>query len=295
MNNSKRFSVCIQNPPYGSRKSGDENLHFKFVTKCLEFADKQITIMPFRLYQTSNKKYNKIKSEFEASLISIEEIDSKLFNDTSMPNTGIYLFDKNKSNTNIDITYITDISKRYEFSQYEKEFIHYLENDNIERIRKHYQNPGKEAKTNKQILQSKCDKLPDNKIYLTTNIANGGMNALFISKNTGNIFSSKHELADYWYKNSGRGFVVLIMNSIKAAQNCKIALQNPLLRFCLYKLQDDQNMHKRVYKYVPDINWEDPRVKTDEGLLEVCGCPKDKCKEYADYCKKIIEEVDKKK
>ena len=49
-----------------------------------------------------------------------------------------------------------------------------------------------------------------------------------------------------------------------------------------------------VLYIIPDINWEDDRVKTDEGLLEVCGCPKDKAKEYAEYCKKIIAEVDKK-
>ena len=41
-----------------------------------------------------------------------------------------------------------------------------------------------------------------------------------------------------------------------------------------------------VLYIIPDINWEDDRVKTDEGLLEVCGCPKDKAKEYAEYCKK---------
>ena len=35
-------------------------------------------------------------------------------------------------------------------------------------------------------------------------------------------------------------------------------------------------------------------VTSNEVLLEVCGCSKDKCKEYADYCKKIIEQVDKK-
>ena len=34
-------------------------------------------------------------------------------------------------------------------------------------------------------------------------------------------------------------------------------------------------------------------VVTDEGLLEVCGCPKDKCKEYAEYCSKYMEEFDK--
>ena len=32
MNNSKRFSVCIQNPPYAS--VGGDTLHLKFVDKC---------------------------------------------------------------------------------------------------------------------------------------------------------------------------------------------------------------------------------------------------------------------
>ena len=67
-----------------------------------------------------------------------------------------------------------------------------------------------------------------------------------------------------------------------------------MLRFTIYRLQDDQQMFIRVYKYIPAINWEDDRVKTDEGLLQVCGCPADKAKEYAEYCKKIIEAVDKK-
>ena len=53
-------------------------------------------------------------------------------------------------------------------------------------------------------------------------------------------------------------------------------------------------MFKRVYKYVPAIDWSDDKVKTDVGLLEVCGCPHDKAVEYAEYCKKIIDEVDKK-
>ena len=46
-----------------------------------------------------------------------------------------------------------------------------------------------------------------------------------------------------------------------------------------------------VYKYVPNINWEDSRVTTDEGLLEVCGCPKDKCKEYAEYCMNYMKKL----
>ncbi len=51
---------------------------------------------------------------------------------------------------------------------------------------------------------------------------------------------------------------------------------------------------KICYKYIPDIDWSDSRVITDEGLLEVCGCPKDKAKEYAEYCRKYMEEFDNK-
>ena len=95
-------------------------------------------------------------------------------------------------------------------------------------------------------------------------------------------------------KHRGTCCTIMTFNSIKEAENCKIGLQNPLMRFFLYKLQDDQSMSARVYVGVPNIDWSDDRVKTDEGLLEVCGCPKDKCKEYANYCKKIIDKVDKK-
>ena len=41
-------------------------------------------------------------------------------------------------------------------------------------------------------------------------------------------------------------------------------------------------------KYIPDIDWSDPRVVTDEGLLEVCGCPKDKAKVITDKLDEII-------
>ena len=51
---------------------------------------------------------------------------------------------------------------------------------------------------------------------------------------------------------------------------------------------------KRMADKIPEEDWSDDRVKTDEGLLEVCGCPKDKCKEYAEYCKNTIDKVDKK-
>ena len=99
-----------------------------------------------------------------------------------------------------------------------------------------------------------------------------------------------------FFRNVKPCYIILILKSNKEAENCKEALKRPLFRFILYKTQVDRHIHyKRTYKYIPAIDWEDDRVKTDEGLLEICGCPKDKCKEYAEYCKKIINEVDRKK
>ena len=77
------------------------------------------------------------------------------------------------------------------------------------------------------------------------------------------------------------------------AENCKKAMRNPILRMFLLKTQTTQSLTTLCYQYVPNIDWLDPRVVTDEGLLEVCGCPKDKCKEYAEYCRKYMEEFDK--
>ena len=132
-------------------------------------------------------------------------------------------------------------------------------------------------------------------IFLTANSANGGMNGTFFSKTVGKIFTNIEDLKNNFKERKGAVCNIMLFDTFKAAENCRDAMKRPLLRFALYRTQDDQNLRKKCFAYIPDINWEDSRVKTDEGLLEVCGCPKDKCKEYADYCRKVIEEVDKKK
>ena len=124
------------------------------------------------------------------------------------------------------------------------------------------------------------------------------MNGKFFTPKNGQIINVKENLIEYIYNinDVSNGYNTIILDSIHEAENIKIALQNSLMRFLLYRLQQDQRMTaNKCYKYVPAIDWSDDRVKTDEGLLEICGCPKDKCKEYAEYCKKIIYEVDRKK
>ena len=121
------------------------------------------------------------------------------------------------------------------------------------------------------------------------------MKAKYFSPKIGQIFDNKEDLKEFLIKREGVRNHYLYFNTVQMTENCKAAMQRPLLRFPLTRLQNNQSLTIYHYKYIPDIDWSDDKVKTDEGLLEVCGCPKDKCKEYADYCKKIIEDADKRR
>jgi hypothetical protein len=305
MPKGSRFSCCIMNPPYGSDKSGDRYLHFKFVEKCLNISHKTVDIMPFRMITSSNKIYDTYKNDYNNSIISIEEVPSSLFNDTHMDRVAIYNFDDNKiQNSEIIVTYkdgnkqitnnLLDISV---FNDYEKDIVKYLYNEG----KPNYTDlkvRDVDIKRNKQKLTNFINtflvpRLHKDYYFLLTNLANGGMNGKWISGNAGGIYKL-NELIQYALDTNAAVKNIMQFKTLKEAENCKVALENNVLRWVLYRVQDDQGMTGRVYKYIPNIDWEDDRVKTDEGLLEVCGCPKDKCKEYADYCKKVIEEVDKK-
>ena len=304
MNNRKKFDIIIQNPPYGSDKSGDRYLHFKFVNKCLELSDKQVVIMPVRMFKSDNKIYNQFKEKYDPSLISIEEVKSTLFEGTHMQNTAIYYFNKSKKNNDIIIKYengqinhkksLFDLSR---FTDYENEISKYLYREtkpNYTDLKVRDVRIKKDKEKLTEFLNKELPKRLTKKVYLLTNLANGGMNGKWISGNSGQIFDNQKELIQYGIQSKAAVKNIMQFDTLKEAENCKIALQNNVLRWVLYIVQDDQGMTGRIYKYVPSINWEDDRVKTDEGLLEVCGCPKDKAKEYADYCKNTIDKVDKK-
>ena len=302
------------NPPYGS--VGGDTIHLKFVDKCLNIASTQVVVMPFTFVtKTHHKPAKKFKEKFSPYLSEVEEVDSKCFIGTAMPNVAIYVF--GDETQTIDIKYINSQNEtlaslldKSEFTKYEKEIISYLESQGPQAIvyaggtrkrKSELQNIAVESHKdflNKKIIDS-CKNLKQQlntyKSGLIVNNSNGRMNGKAFSSKNGQIFNSYKEFENFFIeRNTSNGYNVILFNSTKSAENCKIALQNPLLRFTIYRLQDDQQMFIRVYKYIPAINWEDDRVKTDEGLLQVCGCPADKAKEYAEYCKKIIEEVDKK-
>lgn len=320
-NNMKKWDVCLMNPPYGAK--GEKDLHYRFTEKCINMCDDVICVMPFTLINSKgdvNEKYRKI---LQCSLIEAEELNaSEYFGDTEQLNIGVYQFNKNKVSKDINIiflnkkdVYTTETLDIPLFSEYESQFTTLLQpalipdvqirwneyidhpERHVERISKKYniQNPSLQDVI-KKLREERVQSLPDNKIYLNTNAVTGNKpNGLYIFNTTGRIFQNKDEVLSYLNKmNTSVGYMFISFDTVNEAKNCKISLQNPLLRFVLLKQQEQAGrMMKTCYQYVPNIDWSDPRVVTDEGLLEICGCPKDKCKEYAEYCRKYMEEFDK--
>lgn len=279
-----------------------------------------VAIFPYTFVtKVHNKQNNKFKPNFDKFLKSVVEVQSNVFQGTNTSNTGIYVFDKNKTNNQniqiIDIDknkqVIKSLSDIQEFTNYENQIIQYLEKQGSQTILcdcgrlnswkaeiNNLDENDKKVKI-KELVENSLKKLKkhynDNKTAygLLVNKSNGNRNGKAISSKNGQIFDTYNDFVNYFCNHLiGAGYNILMFKTNKEAENCKIAIQNPILRFTFYKLQDDQNMTVRVYKYIPNIDWSNDKVKTDEGLLEVCGCPIDKCKEYADYCKKYIEKVD---
>lgn len=239
------------------------------------------------MYNSSNTKYDKLKEYYNKYLVSVQEESTAVFDVSSRANVGIYVFDKHKTTKDVDIQLFKD---KFTNSEYEEEMFKYLLNEHPNFMP--FRPIGDDKK---KFLESYTDRyitrFTDKDILLITNLANGRRNATFISRAVGQI-CNKEEFKQLMMSRDGSCCAVLKFNSKKAAENCKSALLRPLMRFGLYKLQDDQSMTARVYKYVPDIDWSNSKCKTDEGILEMCGCPKEKAKEYVQYCKEIIDKVD---
>ena len=313
-----KYDICLMNPPFA--RAGN-NIHLKFTDRINDICNKQVSIFPISLVKNHGIKSQDVyKEKLSKYLSEVEEVPSSLFTGTSMQNCGIYVFNKDKTENNIsvktlnsDIKNVKSLLDISEFTNYELEFIKYLEEQGSQDILG-YCGRLDNWKAQVQGLNDKKEKLTElvnrslrnlkkyyenhKKYYgLIINMINGGINGSALSSKNGQIFNNYDDFVKLFVDRPiGTGYNILMFKSKTEAENCKEALKRPLLRFTLYRTQYGNRMlPNRVYRYIPAIDWSDDKVKTDEGLLEVCGCPKDKCKEYAEYCKKIINEVDRKR
>lgn len=305
-NVGKKLDIVLSNPPWG------QSIHYEFTQKFLDLANQVISIMPNSIVKRDSKHFKKFKDAYNDKLYDVEEVDSKLFEGTNMQNCCIFCF-----KDHIDGLHIKYIDGKEEnlkcinekdysgFTPYEKEIVKYLYNEKPNIVqggvlhdeRGHGITPKKHLD---KYINWVLNHLPDDKVYLIVQAAaavpqagKGRFDHNYISNKVGQILNNKNELSEYLKKRGGVICHYMYFNTIEEAENCKSAMQRPLLRFPLLRLHTDRHLNPgKHYKYIPNINWKDDKVKTDEGILELCGCPKDKCKEYADYCKEQIEKFD---
>ena len=312
-----KFDYIVGNPPFGS--VGGDTLHLKCLDMVYDRLSKKVLLfMPWGFVTKDTRSFKKYQIKFAPKLQYVKEVEGNNFEGTNMASAAIYEFTNEENEMTIledlsgNKTEKSDLTNVSKFTTYEEEIIKYLENqgqqlmewagghDHCTKRSLNKEGIFDENQINKLINEAIIKNSQhlykhNSKTFLITNNANGGMNGTFMSSKVGLIFNNVDDLIRLFLERLVcSGYTIIILNSIKSAENCKKALQNPLLRFTCYKTQQDQGMSiNRVYKYVPAIDWEDERCLTDEGILEMCGCPKDKAKEYAEYVKNYVEERDK--
>ncbi len=299
LKNMPKFDAIIANPPYGEPGTGDLQLHYTIISKLLDcYKNKMIAIMPHRIAYSTSEKYNNFKEKF-TMVSEVTEIDSSCFHNTAMANIGIFVFENSKQEKiNINLKNRTySVNNWFEvspFTEYESTFINrlYNKNPNYNAFRP-YKDDKDINKNGKNFLDNYCQKhfSNNNGYFVVTCLANGagiGKGIFISSKDTQVIFDGIENLKKYFIEHNNFAKVISVFNTKNAANNYVAALKRPLLKFTLIKMQDDQNMTERCYQYIPDIDWNDDKTKTDFGILQLCGFTDAEAKEFSDYVMKNV-------
>lgn len=213
--------------------------------------------MPIRITKTTSENYNQWKQYFSEYVDYIEEVESKYFIGTKMPNVGIYNFSKNEKSEitikllNKDVQKIKSLTEISELqNDYEEEILSTLfteqripifnlkiqggkvaEKADRVALRHEYTNKLLQPYPNKWLLSvSICGSNPRRKTdpqYFTT------QNGQIMHSN------SKEYIYNHWCNRDVGALKFMCFDTMLAAQRCKEAMKRPLLRWTLFKMQDD--------------------------------------------------------
>lgn len=292
----KKYDIIIGNPPYGQPGSGNLHLHYEIVERMLKhFNEKMFIIMPERIISSTSDKYDKFKKAYsQLSSIKTVENTNELFG-TAMGNAAIFTFEnEDQEQVNVNGTLYKTLFDVSNMTDYEKKMMSYLYNEHPNyNMYKPIGSAKDWNKNGENTFDKYVKRFNNNSFIVLCCAANGaglGLGKFFSSKDK-KLILNLVELKEYCKETNNQTKVFCEFNSFISAQNYVDALKRPLMRFGLIKLQDDQNMTERVYKYVPDIDWSDERCKTDSGILEMCGCNKEDAEEFANYVKEFVERI----
>ena len=311
--NKRRFDAVVMNPPYST--TGGGNLHLEFTKAALEIADNVVSLFPFSFIYGKNKHYDPYKTAFDGRLISVEETSSNIFAGTNMQNLGVYNFTNNNDGviSVIDLSGITKITNSLSgldsFKKNESELVAAIRNAGsvdvalLRRDERALPKSVRDNNTNLSIDDARKIKsriIADNmtprftagRTCLVVSASNGNMDGKIITASSGQICSDHDTLEDMLVSAPARDYRGIFVNSDKAAKNLKFACDRQFIRFLIYRMQISQSITSDVVKIIPDIDWSDPKAKTDQGILELCGMAPDRAKYWADYCADKIYQVD---
>ena len=275
-----KFDVIVGNPPYGARKKGSATeLHLQIMKTVLTFCkDKLCFIMPSKpiVAQLEDKWLNVFKN---AVCTHIEVVSKETFPNTSMDKTAIYYCDKNSSPNDYDKQLDVD-NKIYNAINSEG---HRLFLDGMKKIKSLKVKIPVDSKTDDEYKKISKN-TNDDKWYLNINRANGALGAQWISpvlaKEDINTRDEELEFCKVHIKTKN-----IIECPTKAyGKNLKsLMIDGLVLRYSLWLTQTNQSMKKPVFRYVPDVNYDE--IHNDSELLSVCGFSEDEIKTVLDYLK----------
>ena len=263
-----KFDCIIMNPPYGSKKDGTSNyLHYDITNNAIAHltpTGKLVSLMPNTLVTsiTENNSIRRLKESFDKTCISIEHVDSKIFEDTNMKPLAIYYFEANKKNDRIIHISVCDKTDDVK-SLFNFNFMHSLNDVKILNKCK----VGDFTSHIKVYEGQDIDKFISNnkvkkfKYFVITSRANGGMNARWQSlklRNYGIVeYSNLKDLltAD----RASKMFVGF--DTLMQAKNFYNLLVTDYFRYELAKMQNDQNMKGPVYRFIPDVDYSNIDTK----------------------------------
>lgn len=311
LSHCRRFDAVVMNPPYST--TGGGNLHLDFTKAALEIADNVVSLFPFSFVKRMGIQYDKYNSVFDDRLISVEEISSKMFAGTNMQNIGVYNFIPYNDSV-ITITDITGSSKIVKSlndlsvgNKEESELFNAVKSaGSVERvsllrdernIRK--LNPDlsiNEARLikSKEIANRLSAKFNDKVclIVTATSGTNDKLDGRLILSSSGQICDTAESLKMMLLNATARDYRGIFVNTVKAAKNLKAACERTLIRFLIFRMQKDRCIVIQTLGVIPNIDWSDPKAKTDQGILELCGMTPDRAKYWADYCVDKIYQID---
>ena len=274
-----KFDVIVGNPPFGMRT---DYIHLMIMNTALKFCtDKWVFIMPSkpRTKQLSSEWYNMFKN---AVCNKIEVVGKDVFKNTDMDNTAIYYCNRNDDPKNYCKK--LDVDKVI-YNMIDSD-AHRLFIDKMSRMKqlsiyfifgsKTYY----EDNLNSFIVKSNINKFYLNVNRVSTEPGKGETQWFSnILKEVGVL--TKDEEIEFCKEHTKRKNIIECPSK-EYGENLKNLMLNELvLKYSLWLVQDNQAIYQAEFKYVPDLDYTN--IHTDEELLSICGFTPEEISQVMDY------------